>query len=146
MSAPSNWGENRSLLPPFEATVKALQDEGKEKKGKRGRLVMKHPKLSRFAQDVCSNLTKQHPKCDGLDSNISRGKEDLINALILQRKHVDVSSTHVAYHPVDCKVFCIVPTDVDTGGLGRILQNFQHFVMLNIKKYLITGHLMKERD
>ena len=86
---------------------------------------MKYPKLARFAQDVYSRLTKQCPKCDGLDANISRGKEDLLNALIVQRKHVDVSSANVAchQHAVGGKVFCIIPTDSETGGTDAILTN-----------------------
>ena len=74
---PSSWSDNRSLLPTFEVIVGALQDEGKERKGRKGAKVMKYTKLSKFAQDVCANLTKQYPNYVGLDKNISRGKEDL---------------------------------------------------------------------
>ena len=115
------WKDNKELPPDFKVICEASQDPGNLRRGKKGVSIVKFGVLSKFAADVCSNMLKAYPKHDGLDKNISRGKEDLLRMMIVERKQHDVSVTAVEFHEhaSEGKVFAMVPSDVLTAGVDK---------------------------
>ena len=106
MSSTVLWKDNDNLVPAFEVVCKALQDPGSLRKGKKNVSIIKFGNLNKLASDVYSNLLRNYPKYDGLDSNVSwqslavdddspegsmRFVEDpnLFNVMITRARHVE---------------------------------------------------------
>jgi hypothetical protein len=135
-NAPNRWKDNPNVYPPFEEIVEALQDPGKEeKKVKKKKEVTYHrfPLIEKLALKVYKNILVMFNKPEGLTVNTSRGKVPLYQAIVLQRKHMDVNETPPVFHGYgkDGKVFAITTSTVH-GGLDIAIERFQDHVLAQV--------------
>jgi hypothetical protein len=122
------WRLLDGLYPDSEEIVVALQDVGKSETVKRkGREItrQKYPLLLKLARNLYTNIQKEcNP--DGLTKNVSRGAQALYKELVLLRKQVDISETHVFFHSYgkDGMVFLIANEPMRC-GVDVAIGNFQ---------------------
>jgi hypothetical protein len=123
------WKNSPRLYPVFEEIAEALQDEGKEVKRKvkgQERVVTSFPKIEKLAHKVYQSIVKEFSP-DGLTKNATRAKKPLYAALVVNRKHTDVTETHPFFHPFgkSGKVF-LVTNSPEHCGLDICIDQFQN--------------------
>jgi hypothetical protein len=141
---PVEWSKNPKIFPLFHEIALALQDVGSKRtaKGKKdvkmGKLTRTYKELANLAKKVYSSLYKEYKDIEeGLDSNMNRGKQDIMNAVLFKRNHVDVSCCSVEFHQYanNGKVFTLKANDAKLAGLDLAIFDFQNMVLgkVNIK-------------
>jgi hypothetical protein len=128
---PVRWKDCESIYPPEEEIVEALQDPGKNQQVKRkGRDVSIHryPLIEKLAGKIFGFIQKEF-KPDGLTKNSTRGKQPLLQEILLSRKHFDLSECPPAFHRFGKEGKVYLLTTSQTAGLEVAVDRFQDYVL-----------------
>ena len=127
------WKDELSIYPSSAEIAKALNDHGeKAERTRKGKKYPYHryPVLQKLAQQLFTNIKdKFNPQ--GQTTNVSRGKEKILNDILLQRKLIDVSEADPSLLPYakDGKVFAIKDCPLLL-GLDVCVENYQKLLEL----------------
>jgi hypothetical protein len=132
-----NWSRCTKIYPPPKEIAQALQDMGKGKTVQAKKKEVKqhsYPLVDKMATKIYKAIQEEF-KPEGLTSNISRGKQFLVQSIILARRHVDISETHPFFRQFgkDGKVYQI-SNSPDHSGLDTAIQRFQENVVHTVKQ------------
>jgi hypothetical protein len=140
---PVEWSKNPKICPSFHEMALALQDVGSERtaKGKKdakmGKLSRTYKELANLARKLYISLYKEYKDIEGgLESNMNLGKQDILNAVLFKRNHVDVSYCSVDFHQyaINGKVFTLKANDTKLAGLELAIFDFQNMVLGKVNK------------
>ena len=118
--------ENLLVYSDIEVIIKALQDPGKNGKGKTNKL--KYSRIRNLAKTLLENI-----HCEYLnsikDKNIHCGKTPIVSCILQFHKQTVLSECITVYyqHHVNNILYTIDGNNNITGGLRKVLKNYQNF-------------------
>ena len=133
---PLRWSENSSVYPDTQVIIKALQDPGKNGKGKINKV--KHSRIETLAKTLLENINREYPN-SLIDKNAHRGKIPIVTCILQFRKQTVLSECMPVHHRhhVDGILHTIDGNDNVTGGLRKVLENYQNFTEDKQKKITV---------
>ena len=130
---PLRWSENSSVYADIEVIIKALQDLGKNGKGKINKV--KYSRIETLAKTLLENIDSEYPN-SLIDKNVHRGKIPIVTCILQFRKQTVLSECMPVCHRhhVDGILCTIDGNDNVTGELRKILGIYQKFIEDKQKK------------
>lgn len=134
---PVRWKDNASIYPDPQEIARCLQEPGvasTRKRNKKDVPCTKFPLIDKLAVKIYKSIQEQYNP-EGLTKNVTRGKERLVQGLVLHRRHADVSHVNTFFHQfqVDGKVY-VITDNVNNSGIDVPIDRFQSEVEMELKR------------